>query len=69
VPLPCAGGGGGGGRAKYSFKFQSKSAATGATQRFARKLPNGRKFYPRRRAPTMAGQVRGGTWGLGLWDG
>ena len=46
-------------RGKYSFKFQSKAGATGATQRFSRKLANGRTVYARRRAPTMAGQVCG----------
>lgn len=45
-------------RGKFSFKFQSKSAATGATHRFSRRLPNGRTIYARRKAPTMAGQVR-----------
>ncbi|KIY95842.1 hypothetical protein MNEG_12119 [Monoraphidium neglectum] len=45
-------------RGKFSFKFQSKAGATGATQRFSRKLPNGRTIYARRKAPTMAGQVR-----------
>ena len=44
-------------RGKFSFKFTSKAAATGATARFSRRLPNGKTVYARRKAPTLAGQV------------